>query len=145
MRPVPQEAFEIVKHFEGLYLKAYLCPAGIPSIGWGATGADIKLGMVVTKSWAESRLQSDLEARMPQLLKLCPALIDQSDKRVAAVLSWLFNLGSTRLAASTLRRKINAREWNSAAKEFPKWVYGNGRKLPGLIIRREAERQLFLS
>jgi lysozyme len=71
-------------------------------------------------------------------------LAKYNDKR-GAIMDFVYNLGVGRLQASTLRRKINVQDWRGAAKELRKWVYGGGRKLPGLVLRREAESIFFLT
>ena len=59
-RAVCQAAIDLVKHFEGLHLKAYLCPVGVPTVGYGHTGPDVRLGMTITKAQAEQLLAADL-------------------------------------------------------------------------------------
>jgi lysozyme len=72
-------------------------------------------------------------------LRYCPVLATESDGRLAAIVDFTFNLGAGRLQTSTLRRRINQRDWSSAAHELSRWVYGGGKVLPGLVTRREAE------
>lgn len=72
-------------------------------------------------------------------LRHCPLLATEPDGRLAAIVDFTFNLGAGRLQVSTLRRRINQRDWPSAARELRRWVYGGGKVLPGLITRREAE------
>lgn len=134
------EGQEIAKHFEGLRLKAYLCPAGIWTIGYGSIRG-VKPGMEITFEEASRRFQVDWEVARRATSHLCPGL---SDRRLEAITDFTFNLGAGRLAASTLRRRLNLGDWIGAAAELRKWVYGGGRKLPGLIARREAERALLL-
>lgn len=129
----------MIRRFEGLRLRAYLCPAGIPTIGYGATGPDIKLGMTWTAAEAEARLQRDTLHYLTAAQKLCPGA---TWGRLEALADFAFNLGPTRLAGSTLRRKVNRGDWAGAAVEIEKWVFGGGRKLPGLMLRRHAERLL---
>jgi lysozyme len=64
--------------------------------------------------------------------------------QVDALVSFIFNLGTARFRASTLRMKLNRREYDAAAREFPKWVFAGGVKLPGLIRRRQEEMAVFL-
>jgi lysozyme len=134
-------AASLCRRFEGLRLRAYYCPAGVITVGYGATGADIKPGMVVTEEWAEARLAADLSRFMNGALKYCPVLLTEPGA-LAAITDFALNLGLGRLAASTLRRRINARDWDGAREELKKWINGGGRKLPGLVIRREAEARL---
>jgi lysozyme len=75
-------------------------------------------------------------------LRYCPVLAAEPEGRLAAIVDFTFNLGAGRLQTSTLRRRINQQDWSSAALELRRWVYGGGRVLPGLVLRREAEIQL---
>ena len=77
-------------------------------------------------------------------LRFCPVLATESEGRLAAIVDFTFNLGAGRLQASTLRRRVNVRDWSSSAIELRRWVYGGGKVLPGLVIRREAEVALVL-
>jgi lysozyme len=75
-------------------------------------------------------------------LRCCPVLVTDPEGRLAAIVDFTFNLGAGRLQTSTLRRRINQRDWPSAAQELRRWVYGGGKVLPGLVARREAEAAL---
>lgn len=132
----------LIRRFEGLRLKAYLCPAGVPTIGYGHTGKDVALGQSIAPERAEALMQQDAAYYAGQALRLSPALLLEPDERQAAIADFCFNLGTTRYKASTLRRKIDAQEWDDAADELGKWVWGGGRKLPGLVARRAAEAAL---
>ncbi len=72
-------------------------------------------------------------------LRYCPVLAAEPEGRLAAIVDFTFNLGAGRLQTSTLRRRINQRDWHNAAQELRRWVYGGGRVLPGLVARRQAE------
>ena len=74
---------------------------------------------------------------LPAVVKLCPAV--DKPQRIAALIDFTFNLGVGRLKGSTLRRKVNAGDWEAVPAELRKWVLGSGKKLRGLVIRREAE------
>lgn len=136
------ELLALIRRFEGLHLKSYICPAGVPTIGYGATGPGIKLGMRWTREQAEERMIRDAALATWHTIRLCPTLLED-EMKLAAVADFTFNLGAGRLAASTLRRKILMRDWVGAADEFPRWVRSGAMKLPGLVARREAERRLF--
>jgi len=138
----PPELLTLIQTFEGLRLRAYVCPAGVWTCGWGSTGPDVTPTTVWTQDEADARLQIDAVRFTAAAKTLCPSL---EGPQLAAVADFAYNMGATRLAGSTLRRKINAGDLDSAADEFEKWVYGGGRKLPGLVARRLAERALFLS
>lgn len=139
-------AAALCRRFEGLSLHPYLCPAGVPTIGYGATyyldGRKVTLkDAPITKTVAEVMLL-DMVRRiyLPAVLKLCPNV--DTPERLAALIDFTFNLGAGNLRASTLRRKVNARDWDSAKKELMKWVKGGGHVLNGLVRRRNVERNL---
>lgn len=143
-----KDAVELIKSFEGFYSKPYLCPAGIPTIGYGTiryeNGVKVTLADApITKERALELLMYEVNrACVPAVLRYCPVLVGHENK-FNAVISFVYNLGSGRLKASTLRRKINAQEWDAAANEFLKWNKGDGRVLRGLDLRRRAEVALF--
>ncbi len=138
MRTVPDEAVKLAKQFEGLSLKPYLCPAGIPTIGYGHVIPSLD-HRPISGDEAVEMLLTDMTVAVRGALHCCPPLVYESDGRLAAIADFVFNLGVSRLKASTLRRKINEQNWPEASAELRKWVWGGGRKLPGLILRREAE------
>ena len=131
--------YALIRRFEGLRLRAYRCPAGVWTAGYGTTGPDIKPDTTWTKEQAEARMRADAARFVIATRKLCPG---QQGDNLAALADFAYNLGATRLAGSTLRRKINAGNIPAARIEIRKWVYGGGRKLRGLVLRREAEAQL---
>lgn len=133
---------ELIRRFEGLRLKAYYCPAGVLTCGYGSTGPDITPTTSWTIEQAEARMAKDAAVHAAAAQKLCPGL--QGDAH-AALADFSYNLGAARLAGSTLRRKVNAGDWPAARDELRKWVRGGGRVLPGLVIRREAEAKLLPS
>lgn len=136
-------ACRLARRWEGLRLHAYKCPAGIWTIGYGHTGPEVVEGLVWTIPQAEEALQADMAKALSGALRQCPRLSngpkDRQAGRLGAIADFVFNLGEGRLKASTLRRKINNDEWDAVPGELRKWVWGGGRKLPGLILRREAE------
>ncbi len=133
---------EIIKHFEGLRLEAYLCPAGIPTIGWGHTQG-VKLGQKIDKAQAEVFLDHDYQKAEEAVEFLITVPLTANQK--GALTSFVFNLGEGKLMGSTLRRKLNQGDYKGAAEEFGKWVFSKGVKLNGLIARRAAEKALFES
>lgn len=130
----------IIKQYEGLKLEAYLCPAGIPTIGYGHTRG-VKLGQKISAAQAEVFLDHDYEEAEDAVKRLIT--VPLTDNQLGALTSFVFNLGEGRLLGSTLRRKLNSGDYKGAAAEFDKWVYSGGKKLNGLIARRAAERKLF--
>ena len=133
---------DIVRFYEGLRLQAYLCPAGIPTIGYGHT-KNVKLGDVCTKQQAEEWLENDFFMAKTDVKAVVKVPLRQN--QLEALSSFVFNLGVRKLIQSTLLKKLNAGDYTGAASEFDKWVYSGGVKLAGLIKRRAAEKQLFLS
>lgn len=136
---VPDALLPLIRKFEGLRLRAYFCPAGVLTCGYGSTGPDIKKDTVWTEDQAETRMFLDAGRFAVAASKLCPS---QHDDNLAALADFAYNLGATRLAGSTLRRKINAGDIEGSRDELRKWVRGGGKVLPGLVIRREAEAAL---
>ena len=148
---IPQDAVALCVYFEGFHKAVrrregvmavpYVCPAGYWTIGFGHLCAPDH--PPVTKAQAEALLSADLYASVEASLRACPRLLVEPEFRLAAVASFVFNVGAGRLQASTLRRRINQGDWQAAGDEFLRWVHGGGRPLPGLVLRRRAERQLF--
>lgn len=136
------KAIELIKRFEGCELKAYVCPSGIPTIGYGQTEG-VRMGMQITKEEAERMLSSDLKFRSTQLFRLLKVPV--TDNQFSALLSFVYNVGLGAFEQSTLLKLLNRSEYNLAAEQFNVWVRGNGQILPGLVTRRAAEKSLFLS
>jgi len=130
---------ELIKRFEALRLEAYLCPAGVWTIGWGHTG-DVKPGQRITEHQAEAILDVDLDRFERRVAKVCPRA---TENQFSACVSLAFNIGEMAFQGSTLARKLNAGDVAAASSEFPKWNKSGGKVLPGLIRRRAAERALF--
>lgn len=135
-------------HFEGFYSRPYLCPAGIPTIGIGTTfyedGTRVSLtDPAITRERAEALLMWELQKEcLPRMLKLCSRLPELGPGAMGAILDFTYNLGSGNLAASTLRRRVQAGDKEAIKVELMKWVKGGGKVLPGLVKRRAAEAQL---
>jgi lysozyme len=89
-------------------------------------------------------LAQDLVMALKATLRYCPVLATEDEGRLAAIVDFTFNLGAGRLQTSTLRRRINQRDWTGAASELGRWVRGGGRILPGLVVRRQAEVALLV-
>jgi len=131
----------LIRRFEGCKLKAYLCPAGVWTIGWGATGPGINPGVTWTQDQADQRLDVDAFKYWMIALKASPALALYPEIH-EAIADFCYNLGGTKYRSSTLKRKIDAGEWDEACEQIERWVFGGGRKLNGLVARRLAERQV---
>ena len=147
MRHVTDQGLARIKRFEGFSATPYLCPAGWWTIGWGAIhGLDgqpvTAATSPVTEEEAETLLRRDVAVAERAVLRLIA--VPLSDGRFDALASFAFNLGGGALQRSTLRRKVNREEHADVPDEFRKWVWGGGRKLPGLIRRREAEAMMYV-
>jgi lysozyme len=149
---VPKTAIELAKRFEGFHrmvradpgrAQPYICPAGYWTIGYGHL-CDAK-HPPITEAEAEVYLARDLQTALAATLRYCPVLATEPEGRLAAIVDFTFNLGVGRLQTSTLRRRVNQRDWFAAGQELRRWVYGGGRVLPGLITRRTAEIDLLLT
>jgi len=134
---------DLIRRFEGLRLKPYRCPAGVPTIGYGHTGADVRMDMPpISAPLAEAILRQDAATFHRAAGNLSPGLLLAGDARHAAIADFCFNLGTTRYKASTLKRRVDAGDWIGAQEELQKWIWGGGKKLPGLVARRHAEALL---
>ncbi len=127
---------DLIRRFEGCKLVAYKCPAGIDTIGWGATGADIKPGLRWTQQQADARMIQDAMVARTGTQVMVPNLDGDA---LDAIADFAFNLGLTRLKGSTLRKRLLAGDRAGAIIELMKWTRGGGRVLPGLVLRRKAE------
>jgi lysozyme len=141
-------ATALCQRFEGFIGHPYLCAAGVPTIGYGAThyldGRRVTLkDAPISKEAAYRLLVKMIETQyLPTVLGACPRLAAESPLRLAAIIDWTFNLGGGNLRASTMRRKINAADWDAVPTEILKWNKAGGRVLRGLTIRRQAEANL---
>lgn len=135
----------LIKKHEGCRLKAYYCPAGILTCGWGSTGKDIFLNTVWTQEYADARMLQDAKRFLKQTLQLCPNL---EGSQLAAIADFAYNLGTGRLEASTLRKCLNNNDIDGAVKQLKKWnkgrVKGKLIELPGLTKRRLDECNLLI-
>lgn len=140
-------ATALIRPWEGFYSHPYLCPAGVPSIGFGFThyfdGTAVTLNDPPMSCEAAEVLLHHFIVRdyIPAVVKLCPGI--DTPERLGAIVDFCFNLGASNLRASTLRKKINANDWAGVPGQLRKWVNAGGRKLAGLVLRREAEIATF--
>lgn len=146
-RQINEAGLELVKHFEGLYTEAYVCPAGVLTIGYGHTG-DVSQGDRITEDEAESLLREDMAGACRDVERLVD--VPLNDNQFAALASFAFNCGSGNLSRSTLLKRLNAGDHDCVPEQLARWVKAtdpvSGRKvaLPGLVRRRNAEGQLWL-
>jgi lysozyme len=137
-------AASLCRQFEGFRSKPYLCPAGVPTIGYGSTyysdGRKVTLNdLSISQEDANALLLVELNhTYLPGVLRNCPILATD-EKKCNAIVDFVYNLGIGRLQTSTLKRKINAQEWEAAQEQLMLWTKGGGIVLPGLLKRRQAE------
>jgi lysozyme len=137
-------AAELCRRFEGFRSKPYLCPAGVATIGYGSTYYADKRKVTledppIDKDNANALLLTELEhTYLPGVLRNCPGLIADV-RKLNAIVDFAYNLGVGRLQTSTLKRKINANDWEGAKEQLMLWTRGGGKVLPGLLKRRAAE------
>jgi lysozyme len=141
-----QQGLDLIKQFESLYLTSYRDPVGIWTIGWGTTkinNQQVPPGLTITEDEAEQYLQNDLANTEWYVNNYVTVGLTQ--QQFDALVSFTYNLGPNNLRNSTLLRLLNSGDYAGAANEFPKWDMAGGHVLQGLLNRRLAEQQLFLS
>ena len=138
---ISEIGIQLIKNFEGCVLKAYKCPAGVWTIGYGHTSG-VKEGQTITKEQAEEFLKQDLNRFEITVNNLVNVPLNQN--QFDALVSFCYNLGPNNLKNSTLLKLLNKKDYLGAADQFDRWVYAGGKKLPGLEKRRAAEKELFL-
>lgn len=139
---ISETGIQLIKKFEGCSLNAYKCPAGIWTIGYGHT-LGVKEGQTITKEQAEIFLKQDIRSFELTVNNLVNVPLNQG--QFDALVSFCYNLGSGNLKNSTLLKLLNKKNYIGAAEQFDRWVYASGKKLPGLVKRRTAEKELFLN
>lgn len=144
--PIPMEAVALIAESEGCRLKAYRCPAGVPSIGWGETQG-VKMGDTCTQEQADRWLLEDLQERAGAVGAMCT--IEPTPAELGAMVSLAYNIGLEGFRKSTVLRQHNAGNRQAAARAFGLWnkarVHGVLTELPGLTARRAREAALYLT
>ncbi|MGS4272710.1 lysozyme [Serratia marcescens] len=144
---ISKNGIELIKRFEGLELKAYQDSVGVWTIGYGWTqtvdGKKIAPGMRIDQATADRLLKCGVVQYEQGVNQLVKVRITQG--QFDALVSFAYNLGLRSLSTSTLLQKLNAGDKQGAADEFGKWVNAGGKRLDGLVARRAAEREMFLS
>src|SRR5262249_11037848 len=148
---ISEKGINLVKAFEGCLertsdgrFRPYVCPAGVLTIGWGHTnhhGRSFNKGSLWTQEECDAELESDMSEFEQAVTRLVTVQLRQH--QFDALVSFAYNCGEANLAKSTLLRKVNARDFEGAAREFQKWNRGNGRVLSGLVRRRASEALMF--
>lgn len=140
LAPSPN-AYNMIKKFEGLRLKAYKCSAGKYTIGYGHT-YNVKPDDIITVEEAEKYLIEDVGFVYCELSKLIKIELNQN--QVDALTSFVYNVGIGNFGSSTLLKKINSSKLDEVPPQFLRWVYAGKKILNGLVKRRKAEAELFI-
>ena len=135
-----QYGIDLIKHFEGCELKAYKCPAGVWTIGYGHTKG-VQEGDEWSESHANRMLEVELEEYEGYVDKYVTAPLGQN--QFDALVSWTYNLGGGNLSASTMLKVLNAGEYDEVPNQMLRWNKAGGKVLEGLTRRRQAEADMF--
>lgn len=138
-----EKGLDLIKSFEGCKLESYQDIVGIWTCGYGSTGEDITEGLTWSQEDASDRLLTDLEKFEKQVSEMVSVPLTTNE--FSALVSFCYNLGSHHLKTSTLLSKLNEDDRESAAEHFLDWSKAGGVVVPGILRRRKAERNLFLS
>jgi lysozyme len=136
----------IIRKYEGLKLQAYICPSGLPTIGFGATfyenGTRVQMGDKISRDRADQLLMFQVKLFADEVRRTVKSNINEN--QLGALVSFCFNVGGAAFAKSTLARKVNANPSDPTIRnEFMRWTRGGGKVLPGLVKRREEEANLY--
>ena len=131
---------DLIKHFEGCETEAYLCPAGVWTIGYGHIKG-VQEGDVITEQQAHDMLVKELEEYEGYIKDFVEVPLSQN--QFDALVSWVYNLGSGNLKSSTLLKVLNSRDYDNVPEQILRWNKANGKVLEGLTRRRESEAELF--
>jgi len=144
-RPINMDGVDLIKDFEGCRLDAYLCPAGVWTIGYGHTG-DVKKGDRISRKRADELLAEDLGTFVTAVRRACK--VKPNPNQLAAMVSLAFNIGAGAFAKSTVVKAHNRGDAQAAARAFGLWVKARVKgklvELPGLVSRRAREAALYL-
>lgn len=134
-------ATPLVMRWEGLSLTTYADPVGIPTVCYGATGAPAAASRIWTAAECRAQLSADLQAHWQRLAPCIEREV--TPNQAAALLSWSYNVGTNAACGSTLTRMLNRGDppelW---CAQLSRWIYADGKRLPGLINRRAAEQRM---
>lgn len=142
MTDISENGIKLIKNFEGCRLEAYKCPAGVWTIGYGHTGAEVHAGLKITQEQANKYLKNDLLIHCNNVSRLVKKPLTQN--QFDALVSFEYNVGYGNFASSTMLKLLNQGKYSEAALQFGRWVYANKKVLSGLVKRRQAEKDLFL-
>ena len=137
-----QKGIDFIKRHESLRLDAYLCPAGVPTIGYGHTHG-VKMGDRITEEQAEKFLIDDLAVVEREVNRYG---FELTQNQFDALVSFVYNVGARNFRSSTLLKRLKDNPNDpDIANQFKRWVYGNGKVLPGLVRRRNEEAKLYFN
>ena len=144
--PLPLPAVALIAEREGCRLRAYRCPAGVWTIGYGTTrwgnGQPVREGDgPIEQSAARRLLMNDLRWAADAVRDL--VTVELTEHQQAALISFVYNVGRKAFSGSTLLLLLNGGDYRGAADQFARWNLGGGRVLPGLVTRRAEEAALF--
>ena len=142
-----EAGIDLIKHYESLRRQSYLCPANVWTIGYGATrlwdNEPVPPYTTITEQQADDLLRRDLidtEDFVSRLVR-----VPLTENQFSATVSLVFNIGAGNFQRSQIRQRINRKDYDGAASIWWQWRRGGGRILPGLVKRRESERQLWMT
>lgn len=141
MRHITENGINLIKRFEALSLVGYDDGIGIPTVGYGHTGPEVKIGMVITEDEAIDLIRRDVMTAERAVLRYITRPL--TDNQFNALVSFVFNAGAGALQHSTLRMRCNAGNDAAVPSQFNRYVFGGGRKLKGLVARRSLEANLY--
>ena len=130
----------LIKTFEGCRTTAYRCSAGVWTIGYGHT-TDVKEGMTITQHQCDVMLEVDIEQYENYVNDY--VVVSLTQNQFDALVSWVYNLGPTNLRNSTMLKVLNAGKYDEVPYQMKRWNRAGGKVLKGLVLRREAEAELF--
>lgn len=145
---VSVNCIDLIESSEGFRTTVYRCPAGVPTIGFGSTrdtdGKAITMTYPpITRQQATNLMRTTLVHYEDAVNRFVTVMLNQN--QFDALVDFAYNVGCDALRSSALLKLLNVRDYAGAANEFEKWTHGGGVELPGLVKRRQAEKNLFLS
>ncbi|KAK4221524.1 lysozyme-like domain-containing protein [Podospora fimiseda] len=144
-----QATVDLISEFEGFRANIYIDPTGHPTVGYGhlcsnSQCSDVKYPIPLSKANGKNLLADDMGPKEKCITSMTNSKVTLNLNQYGALVSWAFNMGCGATQGSSLIKRLNNGEnaGTVIAQELPKWVYGNGQKLPGLVRRRNAEVKL---
>ena len=134
---------DLMHHYENCKLEAYLCPAGIWTIGWGSTGSHVYKGLIITQEEADQLFIEDCERFVESVNSSVKVPLTQYE--FDALVTFAYNVGCGNFESSTLLKKLNIGDYQGASDELLRWDKSKGKVLKGLTYRRQSERHYFLT